>query len=138
MTKRKGESYLGGSTVITLPPRLVEQGLVEQAREVKQQQRNDQQSFDQLCERRRTAAAELAHKNRLDRVDENIGQYYRKQIHHIEMLLKGKPSYSLRLLHQQLDLLEKLLKATPAKSWRNVIRRMRDVENKINRFRVTP
>ena len=135
MTKRKGEAYLGGSTVITLHPKTVEMGIAEQAREYRQQRNEDQQAFDALLQRRQNAALQIVHKNRVGRNFGEVGieKYYRDQIHQIEVLLKGKID-TKRLRLKQLDLLEKLLKVLNlhydchAGVTRKVIRRMREVE----------
>jgi hypothetical protein len=111
--KRKGESYLGGHTVITLHPKTVEAGLREQAAEHQRQQRNDQQSFDEQ-RAKQIADAELrdfqSHSPKR-RALQNTEKFYRDQLHKIERLLHTNPHprIKLKLLSQELVLLEKLL-----------------------------
>jgi hypothetical protein len=134
-TRRRSGSYIGGHTVISLGRKTVEIGLVEQAREVRQRQYQDQQSFDETHALQVENALRLARKNRPKVLGaQAVQDYYRKQIHFIEVLLKGKPSYMPRLLEQLLDLLEKLLRATEGGARRKIMRRMRDAERQLERL----
>jgi hypothetical protein len=112
MSKRKGDSYLGGHTVITLHPGTVEAGLVEQAREHKQQARDDQQRLDQLRVKQSIDAdlADFQSYSPTRHAQQNAERFYRDRVLQIERVLKTNPHPRIMadLLQRQLDLLEKL------------------------------
>jgi hypothetical protein len=136
MTKRKAGSYLGGHTVITLHPKIVEAGIREQAQELKKQQQEDQRRFDESRACQEKTAERIARKNRAERVPgvQGIHHYYKDQIHLIDVLLKGKPNNARTLVSRKLDLLEKWLNACEGGARRKIIRRMNEAERHLNRL----
>jgi hypothetical protein len=126
--KRKGESYLGGHTVITLNPGIVEAGLVERAAEHQLQQRQDQQKFDELRAKQIDIADLIERRTHSPerRARQNTETYYRDQLYRIERILKTNPHPRIKakLLSQQLVLLEKLLAVVNTSAKRKITQRI--------------
>lgn len=118
--KRKGESYLGGHSIITLYRSTVEAGLVEQAAEHQRQRRYDQQKFDEQHTKQIDDAnlRNFQSHSPTRRARQNTEAYYRDQLYGIERVLKTNPHPRIKakLLSQELVLLGKLLAVAPATS----------------------
>jgi hypothetical protein len=138
--KRKGESYLGGHTIITLHPSVVEAGLVEQAREHQRQARNDQQKFDELRTKQIEEAdlKEFQSHSPTRRAHQNTEKFYRDQLHQIEraLHLNPHPRITAQLLSRELGLLQKLLGMVHeySSTKRKIRRRMLHTETKLHRL----
>jgi len=137
--KRKGESYLGGHTVITLHPSVVEAGLVEQAAEHQRQARNDQQKFDELRTKQIEEAdlKEYQSHSPTRRAHQNTEKFYRDQLHQIRraLHLNPHPRITAQLLSRELGLLQKLLGVVHenASTKRKITRRMQHIKLALQR-----
>jgi hypothetical protein len=135
--KRKGESYLGGHTVITLHPKVIEAGLWDQAAEHKRQARNEQKELDAVrgWETYRNDCKEHQSHSPTRRAQQTAEQYYREQLRQIEraLHLKPHPRIVAQLLAQELGLLEKLLAVSPTAhptTRRKITRRISQIQRR--------
>jgi len=116
-------------------------GLVDQARECKRQQREDQIEFDIIRAHQAEVELRLAHKNRIGKIRgaETIHRFYKDKIHQIDVLLIGRPNYAPKLIAQKLDLLERLLNATEYfRARQKIVRRIREAECHLARLTNDP
>ena len=116
-SKRKGESYLGGHTVISLGPRTVWAGLEEQTAEHKRQARADQEHLDTLRAKQKIEADVIERQSHSPerRAQQNAEKYYRDQLRQIEraLHLKPHPKIAAQLATRGLQVLDKLAQVSP-------------------------
>ena len=114
MSKRKGESYLGGHTLITLHPKLIEAGLVEQSKEHRKRVQEDQQKFDELRVQQNAIEEKIARKSTSPNrhAAQNAERFYKERlkVNERKLHLKPHPRIAAQLLQEQLELLNKIIK----------------------------